>query len=430
MSISHLLTSFLIGALSSALLAADVLVVRDDGGGDFVSLEAAVLAAQDGDVLLLHGDFATETPTLIGKSLVFVAEAGERPIVGGLGISGIPQGGTVVVRGLSIGPKPERGPLPFMGSLAIGSSQGSILVEDCVIEGLDGDPTSSSTTWGESAVAIGSSTGVVFTRCTMVGGDAATFEGSTLLVPVGKPGSGLEFDFSGVHVFASTVIGGAGAMRWNDFPGSDGAPGLRGSGRLLLEGGLVQGGPGGTDCVVPGVGCGGGAGVVIEPGFFGSESHMRRRGALAQGGAGGQLAPPSTGTGDAGADLDVDAVLIEFPGAPTFMVSEAPLRTGEHGSITVHGAPGANVAWVMSLALDANLLPGSKGVLVPDLPLLGPHLLGTIPPSGEVVFQFVNPSIARMGLDALLIGKQALVLDGDGLRFGGPSGFVHLGTTP
>jgi len=211
MRITPLISVACVLTLLAPAVLAEVLSVSSDGTGDFVSLEAAVLAAQDGDVLLLHGDFATETPSFVGKSLVFVGEAGERPLVGGLSINNIPQGGAVVVRGLSIGPKPERE--PFTGSLAIWNSVGSVLVEDCVIEGLDGDPTTSSSTWGEPAVVVASSTGVVITRCTMVGGDAATFEGSTLLVPVGKPGSGLDFDFSGVNVFASTVIGGAGAMR-------------------------------------------------------------------------------------------------------------------------------------------------------------------------------------------------------------------------
>jgi hypothetical protein len=120
-----------------------VLVVDDDGGPgvDFTSLAEAVVAAQDGDtVLVREGVYETgsgEACSVVGKSLVVTAEAGAEVLVkpGTLGsplhVSGLAAHQETLLRGLIF----ELGDGVFNASIF--SNAGSVRLEQCVLRGSD-----------------------------------------------------------------------------------------------------------------------------------------------------------------------------------------------------------------------------------------------------------------------------------------------------
>ncbi|GJM23097.1 MAG: hypothetical protein DHS20C15_30120 [Planctomycetota bacterium] len=431
MTIPRLVLTLLASALLSAHLAADVLVVRGDGAGDFTTLTAAVDAAVDGDILLLQDDFSAERVVIDDKALVIVSDAGSAHHVGALVITDLAAGKSAVVRGLEIGPYATGS--GGTGALALGGNAGAVLIEDCVVHAAAGLPTNAFRVDGSVAVSLSACDEVAIVRSTLLGGDGVALAGAGFpsVPPVGRGGAGLSTTGSTLSVFASTLIGGQGGPRKNNAPGGVGGTGLAGfESEVWIEGGLAQGGLGGSNCLELGDGCEGGVGVaLISPFPFGfDDGLLLRRDAQIEGGAGGPLEPPATGMGDMGDELLGESV--DFAGAATLAVEVGPLREGELGTFSVFGPPGANAAWMFAFDFDIQRLGGNKGVLALELPLFGPYLMGTIPGGGEAQFNYVNPSLAGTGLDGLVLAKQGLVLDGDGLRFTGPSTYVNLGTTP
>ncbi|MFT7461789.1 MAG: hypothetical protein ACI9EF_000123 [Pseudohongiellaceae bacterium] len=55
---------------------------------------------------------------------------------------------------------------------------------------------------------------------------------------------------------------------------------------------------------------------------------------------------------------------------------------------------------------------------------------GTLPPSGQLDFDFITPSVSATLFEGVTLVKEGIVADSDGVRFAGPSMFVTLGTTP
>ena len=132
--------------LAAPVFAQDVWVVDDVAGPgvDFTEIQAAVLAAGDGDVIVVgggtYGSFAIE-----GKSLVVTADLGAAVVIREV----VPFGSTppatqvrvfnldpdddVVLRGLIISPDPNVG--SFLGSLSLEDNSGDVLIEDCQVTG-------------------------------------------------------------------------------------------------------------------------------------------------------------------------------------------------------------------------------------------------------------------------------------------------------
>lgn len=424
--------AFLVALIAASPVAsADVLSVRADGTGDFDSLATAVLFSQDGDVLLLDGDFSHEVVVISGRGLVVAPEPGATASVGALTVRNLAPGRTAVLRGLQIGPPPADAPSGT--ALTAWEGGGPLIVEDCVIVGRDGLQDPQHVTGGAALYVAGASAGVNLVRSTLRGGDGVALSGAPdpELSPVGVGGPALITLHATVSVHDSTLLGGAGAPA---IPGWDGGHGGRGvtgyDATVFVEGSLVQGGVGGDGCTSPDAGCNGGLGVRLRapmPQFL-DDGELRTRDATIAGGAGGALAPPLTGHAAAG--IDVQAATFAYSGDATHAQASAPFHTGDTASLSVQGTPGHSALWFAALDLKSQLLSGNKGLLLVDFPLLGPYALGTIPASGEAGFQFTAPSLAGTGVEHLTLHVQALVIGGGALRFGGPTAVVHLGDLP
>src|SRR6185436_1169764 len=102
-------------------------------------LQAALNAAQDGDVLLVRaGTYTGVTQmSVAGKGVTVINDSGAPLQLSPLGITGVPASSTFAVRGITITAQP----LLFAASpAAIAADQcaGTIWLEDCVLNGASG----------------------------------------------------------------------------------------------------------------------------------------------------------------------------------------------------------------------------------------------------------------------------------------------------
>lgn len=427
LSILFALLALPLGAVSAH---ADVLVVNADGSGDFTEIAAAAEAASDGDILLVQSDFLFDGLLIDGKALTLVGDTNgaERVKLGFLGVSNLSAQQAFTVRGLELGPNPIS---TLLGStLLVSGCQGTVLIEDCLVQSYAGSGGGLSG-HGVPALRVADASGVLVSRSTLLGGDGETATGIDFPfgVPFAGPGApAVRLENAVLSVFDSSLVGGEGGD--NNFPlgpGERGGAAISGTNaRVWIEGGSAVGGSGGSGCDSAKLGCGGGPGIALE-----LDDPLFVRDAFVAGGSGGALTPGGLVGGGSGNDgVDLVGNIAQLPGGASVVDEASPVRAGEMGSLTVHGPEGATAAWFMSVGLSSQPLGGLKGVLAMQPPLLGPYLLGVLPASGQLGFEFTVPSLAGTGLEGLTLTKQAVVLDADGLRFSGPSLFVHVGDTP
>ena len=106
--------------LPTALCAADILTVDDDGPADFDSIQAAIDAASDGDeILVADGTYRSDGDQVVdprGKRILIRAREGASPVITGdgvrrgirRGISGCCGGGSLLIRLACSGGRLER----------------------------------------------------------------------------------------------------------------------------------------------------------------------------------------------------------------------------------------------------------------------------------------------------------------------------------
>ena len=189
-----LLSSFLVAGLLAFAgpVSAEVLTVKQGGGGDFTQIQAAVDYASDGDVILVYpgasyyGSFSVD-----GKALNIRGVDSLRVDTYGGHISNIPSGAYVGLEHLLL-----LGPLNSPG-LSILNSEGSVSVHDCWIYGGWGS--------GMEGLRIQSSTDVKIVHCTIEGGPGDADDGPPIWN--GGPGSRIS-DNSAVSMYDSTSMGG------------------------------------------------------------------------------------------------------------------------------------------------------------------------------------------------------------------------------
>ena len=253
MTIPRTLTCLLALALLGTNLRADVLVVRSDGAGDFTSLVDAVNAAQDGDIVLVQSDYAQEVVNIDGKSLTL------------LSVLGLQDTQSVTLRGLEVGPHA----LSFFAgaSLAVHSSDGAVLVEDCHVQGTGG--LNDTNPHGLRGLLVADSPGVLLTRSTVVGGAGISANDEPFpfgFFTAGDGGAAVHIQNGALNVYDSVILGGNGGSDVFDAePGGNGGAALSGSdARVWFEGGFANGGFGGGGCLSAHDGCAGGPGIALQ----------------------------------------------------------------------------------------------------------------------------------------------------------------------
>jgi len=389
-------------AVSSVLLAGravaqDVLVVGPAPGPgiDFVEVQQAIAAAEDGDaIVILPGEYDGQV-VLQDRQLVLAGvtgPGGERPILAGLTVSDLAAARATVVRGLDIRPS-------FFGpnSLTVEQCAGPVLVEDCAVVDLFGSQY--------DAPLVEDSEHVVFTRCALQGprGFPTT---ASLSVP---GGSGLQVTNSSVTLYDGSVTGGHGAQAELFFPlhspaSAGGAGATLSGGTLFVAGSIVTGGaggdgttaPGGTSCLPP---ANGGDGLVVD-------GLLRRLDTTIAAGAAGQ-AQPCGPAASPGTDLVLlGGSIVEIPQLLRRLTLSSPAEPGGSVAVDISGAPSEPVVLLQALAPLGQWLGGLKGTLA-GAPPFTVFALGLLGPTGTLHIDFALPvGVLPPGQAALLIVDQ------------------------
>jgi len=406
-------------AASTCLLASpalrppvgNVLIVDAGGGGHYSTIQAAVDAALDGDVLLVMAGAYT-TFLITNKALSVVGDSDANIHVhGGIRIHDLALSKTVVLANLATvgvsSPDEE-----ISTGLFLANNQGHVRVQDCRLLGGYG-PTG-------NAVTVQSGTDVSLVACTLDGGVRVPSS------PGGSGGKGLASSGSPVVTVYGCSIRGRDGVDADAYCSVDGGNGGDGSNLnetfLFSSRSSFRGGEGGDA----------GGGSVFSPPAAGNGGDGIRATASAVylldsetvGGQGGVQVGYTCGSfawpGYAGLDRR-GSTFTDVAGTARTMVAPTPVIAGTTEFVTVRGQPGDEVAlFVTATTATAQYVPAWHGMLLVPLrsaPIAERALLlGTVPGSGVINFLLTVPDLPPGSLSRTVF-FQALFRDTQGQRF-------------
>jgi len=392
-------------------------------GVDFTEPQSAVNAARDGDIVLVRTG-AYFPLRIVGKSVTVAADAGALVVLAmtwdfaPIEVRDLPQGGTVVLHGLTLHPDNDVFGITRRPSLIVQNCRGTVWVEDCDLQ--NGFPALSVS----NAVAPAGT--VTLQTCTLTGcfgifdGLGSLTSGEALIQSAGHT------SFSGC-----TLQGGNGHAGFFDLPSILAKPGAAGAvlaaGTCLFSNCTVAGGKGGNGfiqpfptptCSPPAVG---GDGVRVSAG-----ATLRAIQSLMQGGAGGNPAPDCSNTVPDGQAIANDGGSVELlSGAPPTLTALAPVREGGTLALTLAGTPGDLALLAISGRATAQFLPGLSGELLVMFPasLLA---LGALPAGGALALSGVLPALPASVEGATLFVQAASAPAPGGWVLGGGATLVLL----
>lgn len=401
--ISRALSILALAAASAAPAAAGVLLVDSMGGGAFTTIQAAVNASADGDIVLVKiGNYA---PFMVGdRAIAIVSDSiGGAHVNGTIHVAGLSAGKTVVLDGLvAKGVYSTNEPNGY--GLRVFGCAGHVRAQNCSFTGSNGNPnplfncTAVGIVKGWDGALAENCSDVGFTRCVLQGGNASNlfeFPECDGDPQTGDPGgNGLRAKNSIVSVYDGLSAGGAGGTAW--YYGGAGGAGIALDGAsLVASAGTMKGGNGGSawdyfGLPMPG---GGAAGLAID-----STSVGRTLGATFQSGVGGQSL---AGTAPSAPPVFSAGTYVVLPGSPKNFLAPAVLREMQSDNLQIQGNAGETAFLFLSIGTDATWAPSLKGMLLlSGASLLGPYGFGTLPGSGSILAPIVGPNLPASVLGA------------------------------
>lgn len=344
-----------LGPALAAQIPVHVVAPAPGPGVDFTTLQSAIDASADGDIVLVRSGSYDEL-SLQARAVHVVADAGAVVhITQTIEIVATTAASSCSLRGLEITPQAD--------ILDIRSCAGSVWIEDCRI---------TTATWVESSASVG------VARC--VGAPPSNSNHSALTLPNATQ--------SHVWSFESDWEGGDGFM--NAFPflvnGRSGANCV--GSELYVSGGLLRGGDGAWT----------GFGGACTQGFAGQGAYIANDGSLIHIGVTFEGGAPSVACGlppGGGEPLAVsNATATALAGTPRALVASSPVREGQVAQIDAQGAPGeyALVAYAPEFQLGVYASEWRAPLLVATPQRL--VALGVLPASGHARQSF---TIAELG---------------------------------
>ena len=409
------LRNLLIGLAALALCvpaaAQTVHVVDANGTGDYLQPQDAVDAAVDGDVILILGQNAPTYDAIVisGKGLT-IAGAGTRPRIETVSIVQTPPGSTTTLRSLVIVP-----PFTLLAgtALGIGSSDGSVFIEDTDVSGgpagFESDAQPAVTIWSSSSDVVGN-------RWEVRGGGGWASPAPFTLPADG--GIGIERLAAGGS--ATQFEGGAGLALWDsEILGGQGDFGFYGGNALGERGLSISSNNGSSELFL--------AGSTVAAGDNGAACCTSRPGIDASGrdvGIASVASPITAGAGSNPVDpvvLSNGAEFDELPGAGRSFTVESPVFEQDPAAVTYEGEPGDMVFALRSTRLGWRFFPDLRGVFHLGAPFAGPTLLGVADGAGLLELSITAPNLP-VGQDAAQLFVQPYAVTTGGLpRLGPPS---------
>ena len=355
-------------ALATPAVLAGVLVVAPSGG-DFTQINAAVAAAQPGDIVLVKSG-TYDHVSICCKGVSIIADAGATAVeVDGIGIANLPAPHTVVLRGLTV-PHPT---LPELPGFSVTASTGSVRVEQCSFTGRAGGPpnwVTGETGYPTDGATVLSSSQVSFAHCTFVGGKgwAGTLEANPW-----EGGYGLNTFQSNVSLWQCSLTGGAGGDGTFDWLATTGGAGaISIGGTLVFDGCTLTGGTGGQGVSSwlggPG-GTGGDAALAGGSGRLRLTDTAFVAGAGGPGGIGMFGGPPGAVGPPGGGLVNFNSSVETYEAQARDLTVNSPVRSGQLATFTFGVVTCDAVLLVYSATTQGLWLGGPQGTLIPGLPL-------------------------------------------------------------
>ena len=384
---------------------ADVLVVDDDGGADHTEIRAAVLAAQDGDLILVRAG-TYERVVVDGKELSIVGLedgvviTGDYPAEAPLEIRNLAASQHVLVSRLQATNQSKN----YVG-LIVTANDGPVVLEDLTLF---------------STASAQYHTGPVLPAFRVVNSASVGLLRCELAAPRSNdhtPGvTGLFVNASSVYLHDSLVIGGRGDNGEGIITpnGEDGGTGVVvEDGSLFAARSWLRGGAGGPsgDGLIQQSGGDGGVGLSLGPGVTAVLHDVKT-----EGGAGG-FGFPTSGVDGAPTAVDPTATLTVLGGNPRVLSAPPSVASGAPVRLRFTGTPGEAVELGVSQSPAPTLVLAEAGVAVPASPVTQPS--GVVPHTGFLTID--------LGSDLPLTTTTAEVLFVQP-RFVDPGGTALLGT--
>ncbi len=398
--------------------AQSVFVVDATGGADFLTIREGVLAAMDGDTLLVRsGSYGPVT--INGKGLSIIADRGAQVLVQG----GVQLESTLVTHEIHLSGLQLIGSYVPAGGTEHGLEgdlvRGPLRLQDCVLLGAQGQGYTNTDDHGGDGAKFVNVLDAALVRCSLLAGDGGSNFDSTSFLQ--RSGHGLWAEGSRVVLQDCELVAGD-SMEFDistcDFGGQQGHGAYVLDGSLYASGTHMEGGRGGTE----------GLCTSIFPGGDG----LRAEGATSATVldcdlVGGPNNACNAGEGEPSLALG-GATIAFLAGAARSVLIPSPSRSGDLEILTVDAEP-QDFAWLL-LSFDPgyrNLTPAYFGPLLVGTPLASPRRdLGLVPAGGVLQVPVTAPALP-MGSLALGLHAQLLVLDSSGaIRLGGAQRWVTL----
>jgi predicted outer membrane repeat protein len=382
---------------------ADLLQVDVSGGGSFATIQAAVDAAHDGDVILVRsGSYGAVT--IDGKSVRLIADVNAQvSIAGTLTVKNIPAAKSVVVAGIGVvGGMQYPTSLP---ALALSNDLGCVRFQSCVLHGGTGVTGGGCNPGGVggAGAAIASSSRVSFSACQLFGGDGY---GDTFVACLGGlGGSGGTMSASSVALYDCVVRAGNGGgvdSQVNYHGGQGGEAWLVNDQLLFASRTHFVGGSGGSGFF----GGSGGDGLSVQTGASVELVSCTFAGGNGVSGDGGSDGSDGSGQSGAGSSHTFANSARVFS-APWLVADTSAL------SVTVFGQPGDRV-WIASGEPAHHFAPAYAGVRLETWPVwLAVTPLGTMPSSGAMTVTMTLP-LDSPAAAATTYVLQGFIIDAEG----------------
>ena len=400
------LATFFAPLALAASSTASVLIVDASGTRDYRTIQAAVDASTDGDVILVHaGTYAAFHVS--DRSLSIYVDAGATVNVNGtVQIMNLAATRTFVLSGVNIqGSTLPAAPAP---GLRVTNDLGRVLIQNVVIDGGSAPESCEHPVSGAPAVISVGSLELSFTACYLNGGTGST-NAHCEEDYGGNGGEAFVSQGSAVAMYDSHCLGGPGGLGGH-------SGGIGGAGAHFLDGGgfasgtAFEGGGGGQAWDYRNIGGGsGGDGLVLD-----TNAGLHDLGSTFAGGAGGTAPGPQGAHGDG---VSGPGYFHDLGGYARRVVAPVSAQSGGMLTLVVYGLPGDEVRILTSWHAAFAWTPSWNGVReyggLVELPF---DPIGTIPSWANLTLNVPVPALPP-GCTAASLSVQGLITSAAGTNY-------------